>query len=101
MAFDDEACVILKEFVNLKCRLMPYLYGQAVRSHEYGTPVLRPMFLDFPEDRACDTLDRQYMFGSSLLAAPVFKESGEVDYYLPKNLGEPDHRRDKGRRNLV
>lgn len=82
--FDDEACVILKEFVNLKCRLMPYLYGQAVRSHEYGTPVLRPMFLDFPEDRACDTLDRQYMFGSSLLAAPVFKESGEVDYYLPK-----------------
>ena len=82
--FDDEACVILKEFVNLKCRLMPYLYGQAVRAHEYGTPVLRPMFLDFPEDRACDTLDRQYMFGSSLLAAPVFKESGEVDYYLPK-----------------
>ena len=82
--FDDEACVILKEFVNLKCRLMPYLYGQAVRSHEYGTPVLRPMFLDFPEDRASDTLDRQYMFGSSLLAAPVFKESGEVDYYLPK-----------------
>nr|WP_321001115.1 alpha-xylosidase [Blautia coccoides] len=82
--FDDEACVILKEFVNLKCRLMPYLYGQAVRSHEYGTPVLRPMFMDFPEDRACDTLDRQYMFGSSLLAAPVFKESGEVDYYLPK-----------------
>lgn len=82
--FDEEACVVLKEFVNLKCRLMPYLYGQAVRSHEYGTPILRPMFLDFPEDRACDTLDRQYMFGSSLLAAPVFKESGEVDYYLPK-----------------
>ena len=82
--FDDEACVILKEFVNLKCRLMPYLYGQAVRSHEYGTPVLRPMFLDFPDDRACDTLDRQYMFGSSLVVAPVFKESGEVDYYLPK-----------------
>lgn len=82
--FDEEACVVLKEFVNLKCRLMPYLYGQAVRAHEYGTPVLRPMFLDFPEDRACDTLDRQYMFGSSLLAAPVFKESGEVDYYLPK-----------------
>ncbi|MFQ7549129.1 MAG: alpha-xylosidase [Blautia marasmi] len=82
--FDEEACVVLKEFVNLKCRLMPYLYGQAVRSHTYGTPVLRPMFLDFPEDRACDTLDRQYMFGPSLLAAPIFKESGEVDYYLPK-----------------
>ena len=82
--FDDEACEILKEFVNLKCRLMPYLYGQAVRSHKEGRPVLRPMILDFPEDRACDTLDRQYMFGDSLLVAPIFKESGEVQYYLPE-----------------
>lgn len=82
--FDDEACEILKEFVNLKCRLMPYLYGQVVRSHKEGRPVLRPMFLDFPEDRACDTLDRQYMFGDSLLVAPIFKENGEVQYYLPE-----------------
>lgn len=82
--FDEEACDILREFVNLKCCLMPYLYGQAVRSHKEGCPVLRPMFLDFPEDRACDTLDRQYMFGDSLLVAPIFKENGEVQYYLPE-----------------
>ena len=82
--FDEEACDILREFVNLKCRLMPYLYGQAVRSHKEGRPVLRPMFMDFPEDRACDTLDRQYMFGDSLLVAPIFKENGEVQYYLPE-----------------
>lgn len=82
--FDEEACVILKEFVNLKCRLMPYLYGQAVKAHVKGTPMLRPMFLDFPEDKACDTLDRQYMFGDSLLVAPIFKENGEVQYYLPE-----------------
>ena len=82
--FDDEACDILREFVNLKCRLMPYLYGQAVRSHTEGRPVLRPMVLDFPQDRACDTLDRQYMFGDSLLVAPIFKENGEVQYYLPE-----------------
>lgn len=82
--FDEEACDILREFVNRKCCLMPYLYGQAVRSHKEGRPVLRPMFLDFPEDRACDTLDRQYMFGDSLLVAPIFKENGEVQYYLPE-----------------
>ena len=82
--FDDEACEILKEFVNLKCRLMPYLYGQAVRSHTEGRPVLRPMVLDFPQDRACDTLDRQYMFGDALVVAPIFKENGEVQYYLPE-----------------
>lgn len=82
--FDEESCVILKEFVNLKCRLMPYIYEQAVKAHEKGTPVLRPMMLEFPEDRACDCLDLQYMFGPSLLVAPIFKESGEVNYYLPK-----------------
>lgn len=82
--FDEESCEILKEFVNLKCRLMPYLYGMAAESHTLGRPVLRPMFLEFPHDPGCDTLDRQYMLGNALLVAPVFKESGEVDYYLPK-----------------
>lgn len=81
--FDEEACEVLKKFVNLKCRLMPYLYQQAVLSHTRGIPMHRPMFIEYPADRACDTLDKQYMFGDSLLVAPIFKESGEVDYYLP------------------
>ena len=82
--FDEEACDVLRKFVKLKCALMPYLYRQAVLSHEEGTPMMRPMFVEFPEDRACEPLDKQYMMGDSLLAAPVFKESGEVEYYLPK-----------------
>ncbi len=81
--FDEEACEVLAKFVRLKCALMPYLYAQAVRSHEDGRPVLRPMILDFA-DRNCETLDKQYMLGDSLLVAPIFKESGEVEYYLPK-----------------
>ena len=81
--FDEEACVVLAKFVRLKCALMPYLYAQAVRSHEEGRPVLRPMILDFA-DRSCETLDKQYMLGDSLLVAPIFKESGEVEYYLPE-----------------
>lgn len=82
--FDDEACEVLAKFVKLKCALMPYLYAQAVRSHEEGRPILRPMILDFRMDRSCETLDKQYMLGDSLLVAPIFKESGEVEYYLPK-----------------
>ncbi|MBE5986138.1 MAG: alpha-xylosidase [Paenibacillaceae bacterium] len=81
--FDEEACDVLRKFVKLKCRLMPYLYRQAVAAHENGIPVMRPMFMEFPEDRACEVLDRQYMLGDSLLVAPVFKESGDVEYYLP------------------
>ena len=82
--FDEESCDVLRKFVNLKCDLMPYIYAKAVEAHETGLPIMRPMFMEFPEDRACESLDRQYMFGDRLLVAPVFSSSGKVDYYLPK-----------------
>ena len=81
--FDEEAVDVLRLFTKLKCRLMPYLFGQAVTAHEHGTPMMRAMLLEFPEDRTCDFLDRQYMLGDNLLVAPVFALDGEVTYYLP------------------
>ncbi|KQV90143.1 hypothetical protein ASC91_28645 [Pelomonas sp. Root1237] len=42
------------------------------------------MLMEHPQDPACATLDRQYQLGESLLVAPVFTESGEVDFYLPE-----------------
>ncbi|MEY8712582.1 alpha-xylosidase [Mangrovibacter phragmitis] len=82
-AYDDEACDVVRHFTQLKCRLMPYLYRQAVLAHECGTPVMRAMMLEFPDDPGCDYLDRQYMLGDSLLVAPVFSEQGDVAFYLP------------------
>ncbi|MEG0900504.1 MAG: alpha-xylosidase, partial [Clostridia bacterium] len=82
--FDDEACDVVRQFTKLKCALMPYLYGAAVEAHQAGTPMLRPMMLEFPGDPGCDTLDRQYMLGGSLLVAPVFSAAGDVDFYLPE-----------------
>lgn len=82
--FDEQACDVLRRFVHLKCCLMPYLYRKAVEAHENGIPMLRPMVMEFEQDRACETLDRQYMLGESILVAPVMKENGEVEYYLPK-----------------
>lgn len=84
--FDEEAVDVLRFFTHLKCRLMPYLYQKAVEAHETGVPVMRPMFLEFPSDPACEYLDRQYMLGESLLVAPVFREDGVVDYYLPEGV---------------
>lgn len=81
--YDDEACDVVRHFTQLKCRLMPYLYRQAMFAHEQGTPVMRAMMLEFPDDPACDYLDRQYMLGDSLLVAPVFSEAGDVAFYLP------------------
>ena len=81
--YDDEACDVLRLFTKLKCRLMPYLWRAALQAHREGVPVMRAMLLEFPEDPACDMLDRQYMLGDSLLVAPIFQEEGMVDYYLP------------------
>ena len=81
--FDEEAVDVLRKFTKLKCSIMPYVYQKAVEAHTLGTPVMRPMYMEFPGDPACETLDRQYMLGESLLVAPVFSEDGEVTYYLP------------------
>jgi alpha-D-xyloside xylohydrolase len=82
-AYDQEACDVLRKFTKLKCRLMPYLWSAALEAHREGVPTMRAMLLEFPDDPACDTLDRQYLLGGSLLVAPVFTEDGTVDYYLP------------------
>jgi alpha-D-xyloside xylohydrolase len=82
-AYDEEACDVLRLFTKLKCRLMPYLWQVALEAHREGVPMMRAMLLEFPEDPACETLDRQYLLGGSLLVAPIFTESGFVDYYLP------------------
>ncbi|MES2463244.1 MAG: alpha-xylosidase [Armatimonadota bacterium] len=81
--FDEEAVDVLRFFTKLKCRLMPYLYGQSVVAHEQGIPTMRAMMLEFPQDPSCDTLDRQYMLGESLLVAPIFSPDGTAQYYLP------------------
>ncbi|MBQ9324227.1 MAG: alpha-xylosidase [Clostridia bacterium] len=82
-AFDEESVDVVRKFVKLKNRLMPYLYGAMLEAHEKGTPMMRPMMLEFPDDEACETLDRQYMLGERLLVAPIFRKDGSVSYYLP------------------
>ncbi|MEA9389575.1 alpha-xylosidase [Acerihabitans sp. TG2] len=81
--YDDEACDVLRHFTQWKCRLMPYLFDMAIQAAKTGTPVMRAMMLEFPDDPGCDYLDRQYMLGDSLLVAPVFSERGDVSVYLP------------------
>jgi alpha-D-xyloside xylohydrolase len=59
------------------------LWEAALEAHREGVPTMRAMILEYPDDPACDTLDRQYFLGGSLLVAPIFSEEGIVDYYLP------------------
>ena len=81
--FGEEAVDVCRYFARLKNTLMPYLYTKALETHETGVPMMRAMMLEF-DDLGCEDCDRQYMLGDAILVAPVMREDGMVDYYLPK-----------------
>lgn len=54
---------------------MPYLYATAITAHTTGTPMMRPLFFEFPEDKTSWTIDEAYMLGENLYVAPVFSGS--------------------------
>ena len=82
-SIDEEAVDVTRTFVHLKQALLPYLLQVAKLVNEEGTPMMRPMFMEFPEDRTVWFLDQQYMLGPDLLVAPVFNAEGSVEFYLP------------------
>jgi alpha-D-xyloside xylohydrolase len=69
---------------EMKYRLMPYVYAQAKEASEHGLPMVRALFLEFPDDPGAWTVDDEYLYGSSLLVAPLLHK-GEIarDVYLP------------------
>jgi alpha-D-xyloside xylohydrolase len=82
--FGEEAVDVVRFFTQFKSKLMPYLFNAAIDASAQGLPMMRAMVLEFNDDPSCDTLDRQYMFGDSLLVAPIFNEQGNALYYLPE-----------------
>lgn len=68
---DPQVYHSLLKSTQLRYRLMPYIYGLAWNVTHAGGTMMRPMMMDFPDDRALDTIDDQFMFGPSLLVHPV------------------------------
>jgi len=79
-AFMDE----FRRAVEMRYRLMPYIYAQAKDSSEHGLPLLRALFVDYPDDPGAWQVDDEFCFGSDLLVAPLMHE-GERSraVYLP------------------
>lgn len=68
---------------NMRYQLMPYIYAQAKHSSENGLPMVRALFVEYPNDPGSWLVDNQYLFGSDLLVAPLFENVKERDVYLP------------------
>ena len=76
---------VFRKSAEMKYRLMPYVYAQAKECTEKGLPMLRALFVEFPDDPGAWRVDDEYLFGSQILVAPLL-ESGITgrSVYLPE-----------------
>lgn len=72
-SYGEETYGMLSEYLAVRERLRPYIHAQMLESSRAGLPPMRPMFVDFPVDDTCWSIDDQYMFGPDLLVAPVLE----------------------------
>lgn len=82
--FGKEVEDISRKYISMRYELMPYLYNQFKKSADNGQPVQQPLVYQFQDDAKTYNIEDQYMFGDSLMLAPVVQEgqtSREV--YLP------------------
>ena len=82
--FSDEFLKGFRNADNLRYQLMPYIYAQAKHSSENGLPMLRALFVEYPNDPGAWLVDDQYLFGSDILVAPLFEDVTERSVYLPE-----------------
>lgn len=83
-SFGEDNYEILKKYLFIRENLRPYVRQCMKDASETGAPVMRPLFYDFPEDKASWQVEDSYMFGPDLLVSPVM-EAGAVtrEIYLP------------------
>lgn len=84
-SYTDEVYEILKNYLEIREKMRPYITELMEEAHEKGTPVMRPLFYDFPKDPICWDNEDSYMFGPKLLVAPILQEGQRRrTVYLPE-----------------
>ena len=75
---------VASKYTDLRYRLMPYIYNAAKQAAVSGLPMARPMLLEYQDDPLAWQYDLQYMWGDSLLVAPLTADDGSKNIWLPK-----------------
>lgn len=86
--FNDEYRDVIRQTIQQRYRMVPYIYAMARKAHETGVSLCRPMYYDYPETKEAYDFDRQYMFGDNMLIAPV--TSPGIDGYAETKVWLPD-----------
>lgn len=84
-SYGEDVYEILLKYVKLREDMKPYIMRLMAESHQKGSPVMRPLFYQFPEDAHCWDIEDQFMFGDAVLVAPILY-AGKTDreVYLPR-----------------
>ena len=84
-SYGEDNYEIVKKYMLLREELKPYITGLMEEAHEKGSPVIRTLFYEFPEDKRAWDIDDEYLFGPDLLVAPVMYEKTDKRFvYLPE-----------------
>lgn len=101
-AFGAETEAIARKYIRLRYRWLPYLYGLFREANRTGLPVMRPLFLEFPEDARTQAIADQFLLGSHVLVAPIARpkqtkrlvylpEGNWTDYWTGERLAGGRH----------
>ena len=83
-SFGQEAEIIMTKYINVREFLKDYIFNLMKDAHIKGSPLMRTMFYEFPNDEECWDVDNQFMFGEDILVAPIIKYREKTrSIYLP------------------
>ena len=86
-SYGDQAGPIIEKYIRLRYQLMPYLYACARQIYDASRPMMRGLFLDFPDDPVACAQRHEYMFGPALLVAPILdRDARRRQVYLPRGV---------------
>ena len=84
--YGEEFTNEFRRIVELKYKLMPYVYAQAKLCSQEGYPMLRTLFFEYPEDPTSWLIEDEYLFGTDILVAPLMEDVPSRNVYLPPGL---------------
>ncbi|MGP4107743.1 TIM-barrel domain-containing protein [Virgibacillus sp. L01] len=86
-AFGEETMVIVKKYIELRYRFMPYLYTLFYEAEQTGVPVVRPLVMEFPDDKETLDCSDQVMVGNNVMIAPILRPGQSYRaVYFPKGV---------------
>jgi len=86
-SYGEEAYEICAKYLLIRDRLKPYIRQGMWQAHKKGTPIIRPLFYDFPEDIVGWEVEDEYLFGEEILVAPIMNANvSQRQVYLPDGM---------------